>query len=140
MEAEITTTAAYTSSLDQFSARVHTAAERTVTRATARGSLLSQVLAPKRTLRLAATIRPGIIAPGWGSWIVGPLKYALAQEKGARPHSIGAEGQILANKGDNFGPVRGPVLHPGNRGIHFLLKAYEQVKAELLPDLARELR
>jgi len=137
MQAEIGVQAEWTSHLEQFSERLHVAADRTIVAATQRGSFLSQVLAPKKTLKLAATIKPGLYGPGVGAWSVGPLKYALAQEKGAVPHEIGIDGQVLANKAEGFGPVVGPVQHPGNKGIHFLLRAYETIKGELLRDLTR---
>jgi hypothetical protein len=139
MEAVVGVETSVISYADQFSERVHIAADRAVTEGTTRGAFLSRVLAPKRTLRLVGTIHTGTYGPAQGAWSVGPLKYALSQEKGAVPHDIGAEGQILANKVEGFGPVVGPIRHPGNRGIHFLLRAYEEVKLGLLPSMKRQL-
>lgn len=141
MDATVSVEATYVSHADQFSEHVHVAADRVVTRAAQRGSFISKVLAPKRTLKLASMIRTGVYGPGVGAWSVGPLKYALAQEKGARRHVIESHegpGGVLANKADGFYSAHA-VMHPGNPGIHFLLRAYEQVKLELLPDLKREL-
>lgn len=32
---------------------------------------------------------------------------------GTSPHMVGSPGQVLANEATGFGPVTGPVLHPG---------------------------
>lgn len=42
--------------------------------------------------------------------------YASIVARGQRPHQIGAQGQVLYNARTGFGPVRGPVQHPGTRG------------------------
>jgi hypothetical protein len=34
-------------------------------------------------------------------------------DKGTVPHIIGNKGDLLGNKAKNFGPVRGPITHPG---------------------------
>lgn len=90
------------------------------------GAVLAAGLAPKRSRFLASTIR------STGHGFAAGAGYAAAQEKGAGPHSIGAPGQVLANEAEGFGPVRGPVLHPGNPATHFMRQALRLVNQRLM--------
>lgn len=90
------------------------------------GAALASALAPKHSGFLAGTIR----ATGHG--FAAGAGYAAAQEKGAGPHPIGAPGQVLGNEDDGFGPVRGPVMHPGNPATHFMRDALRLVNQRLM--------
>jgi hypothetical protein len=117
----------------RFMRQIDDAAENTAYAAAKRGAFLSRVFAPKRTLRLASAIFAYRHSTGkTAGWKVEGVPYAAAQDKGAAAHQIGAEGQVLANESDNFGPVVGPVSHPGNPATHFMSKAREQVARELV--------
>lgn len=58
-------------------------------------------------------------------------------EGGAVPHSIGRPGQVLHNKVEEFGPVRGPVAHPGVRGLHYLAGSYAAMSQRSLGIFAK---
>jgi hypothetical protein len=68
--------------------------------------------------------RSGVIANSSG--------HALAQEKGAGPHMIGRDGQILYNPVKKWGPRRAPVWHPGNPPQPFLEPAYAVVRGRMI--------
>lgn len=121
----------------KFLGDLHENAEQLAYAAALRGAFLSRVYAPKRTLRLVREI--GVYRAGrqQAGWKVAGVPYAAAQEEGARPHQIGQEGQILGNKKDNFGPIRGPVHHPGNPATHFMERAREEVARQMIT-MARE--
>lgn len=108
----------------RYAQALDTGAQRAQSEASEVGAALASALAPKRSGLLASTIR----AIGHG-FAVG-TGYALAQEKGAGPHPIGAAGQVLA--GDDFGPTRGPVVHPGNPATHFMRDALRMVNQRLM--------
>lgn len=117
----------------RFMEQIDDAAEKTAYAAAKRGANLSKVFAPKRTVRLASAIYAYRHGTGkTAGWKVTGVPYAASQEEGARPHAIGADGQVLANEADNFGPVQGPVQHPGNPATHFMEKARKQVASELI--------
>jgi hypothetical protein len=65
-----------------------------------------------------------------GAVLVAGAGYAAAQEEGAAPHWIGWESEVLM--GDEFGPVRGPVLHPGNPATHFMRDALRMVNQRIM--------
>lgn len=91
------------------------------------GAVLAAGLAPKRSGFLASTIR------STGAGFAVAASYALAQEKGAGPHLIGASfNAILVNEAEGFGPVLGPVVHPGNPATHFMRDALKLVNARLM--------
>lgn len=91
------------------------------------GAVLAAGLAPKRSSLMASTIR----STGHG-YAVGTA-YALAQEKGAGPHLIGTSfGATLVNEAEGFGPVLGPVVHPGNPATHFMRDSLRLVNQRLM--------
>lgn len=108
----------------RFAQAVDTGAQRSQAEASDIGAALAAALAPKRSGLLASTIR------STGAGFAAGTGYAVDQEEGAGPHPIGAAGQILA--GDGFGPVRGPVLHPGNPATHFMRDALKLVNQRLM--------
>lgn len=55
--------------------------------------------------------------------VVFGARHAEMVHNGTPPHDIGGDGQILANRLEGFGPVRGPVRHPGTRPNPFLRNA-----------------
>lgn len=99
-------------------------AQRSQAEASDIGAALAAALAPKRSGFLAGTIR------STGAGFAAGAGYAAAQEEGAGPHSIGTLGQVLA--GDDFGPTRGPVVHPGNPATHFMRDALRLVNQRLM--------
>jgi len=88
---------------------------------------LAKVYAPRRTGRLAGSIRGYLISATVGE-AVAEAPYARAQESGASAHSIGEPGQRLASKEENFF-ARGPVIHPGNPAVRFMARAGQAVAA-----------
>jgi hypothetical protein len=110
----------------RFAQALDVGAQRSQQEAGEIGAVLAAGLAPKRSGFLASTIR----ATGHG--FAAGAGYAAAQEKGAGPHPIGAPGQVLGNEDDDFGPVRGPVLHPGNPATHFMRNALRMVNQRLM--------
>ena len=110
----------------RFAEALSVGAQRSQAEAGQVGAVLAAGLAPKRSGFLAGTIR----ATGHG--FAAGAAYAAAQEEGAAPHAIGAPGQTLGNAADGFGPVRGPVLHPGNPATHFMRDALRLVNQRLM--------
>jgi len=111
----------------RFAQALDVGAQRSQEEASQVGAVLAAALAPKRSGLMAGTIR----STGHG-FVVGTA-YALAQEKGAGPHLIGANfGVTLANEAEGFGPVLGPVLHPGNPATHFMRNALRMVNQRLM--------
>lgn len=90
------------------------------------GAALAAALAPKHSGFLAGTVR------STGHGFEATAGYAAAQEEGAGPHPIGEAGQTLGNKAEDFGPVKGPVLHPGNPATHFMRNALRMVNQRLM--------
>lgn len=88
--------------------------------------MLAASFAPRRSGFLAGTVRPN------GHGFEATAGYAAAQDAGAGPHSIGAPGQVLGNEDDGFGPVKGPVEHPGNPATHFMRDALRLVNRKLM--------
>jgi hypothetical protein len=98
------------------------------------GAALAKALAPKRSGALAG----GIHATGHG-FATGGTGHDLPQEEGAGPHPIGDPGQILGNREDDFGPVRGPVMHPGNPAVHYMRNAFRLLKPRIMPTIRRHM-
>lgn len=118
----------------RFAQALDLGAQRSQEEAGEVGAVLAAGLAPKRSGLLASTIR----ATGHG-FAVG-TGYALAQEKGAGPHLIGADfGSTLVNEAEGFGPVIGPVVHPGNPATHFMRNALRMVNQRLMGIIRRNM-
>jgi hypothetical protein len=122
----ITTRVQWRDEFGRFAQALDVGAQRSQTEAGEIGAALAAALAPKRSGFLASTIR------STGHGFAAGAGYAAAQEEGASPHLIGTAGQTLANESDNFGPVRGPVLHPGNPAAHFMWQALKLVNQRLM--------
>jgi hypothetical protein len=108
----------------RFAQTLNVGARRSQQQASEVGATLAAALAPKRSGFLASTIR------ATGAGFVASAGYAAAQEEGAVPHWIGWEAEVLM--GDEFGPARGPVLHPGNPATHFMRDALRLVNARIM--------
>lgn len=108
----------------RFAAAMDAGAKRSQEEGGEIGAALAAALAPKRDGTMASTIHSN----GHG-FEVG-TSYAAAQEEGAGPHTIGAPGQVLS--GVDFGPVRGPVAHPGNPATHFMRDALRMVNQRMM--------
>lgn len=108
----------------RFAQALTTGAQRSQIESSEIGAALAAALAPKRSGFLAGTIH------STGAGFAAGAGYAAAQEEGAGAHPIGAAGQVLA--GDDFGPVRGPVVHPGNPATHFMRDALRLVNQRLM--------
>ncbi len=75
--------------------------------------------APHSSGALARSILPGYTT--YGGNIHTYLKYAASQEYGSRSHSIAAvRKQALYHAKPGFGPVAGPVEHPGTGAKGFM--------------------
>lgn len=109
----------------RFAQALDVGAKRSQEEASNIGAALAAALAPRRSGALAGSIH----STGHG-FATGALPEAEPQEFGAGPHSIGAPGQVLA--GDDFGPVRGPVQHPGNPATRYMRDALRLVNARLM--------
>lgn len=110
----------------RFAEALDVGARRSQAEASDIGATLAAALAPKRSGFLASTIR------STGAGFAAGAGYAAAQEEGAGPHPIGAPGQTLGNEAEDFGPVRGPVMHPGNPATHFMRDALRLVNQRLM--------
>lgn len=110
----------------RFAQALDIGAKRSQSEASEIGAALAAALAPKRSGFLASTIH------STGAGFAAGAGYAAAQEEGAGAHAIGAPGQTLANEADGFGPVRGPVLHPGNPATHFMRDALRLVNQRIM--------
>lgn len=110
----------------KFISEVEAGAVRSVTELANQTRDLARVFAPRRRGWLASQIESFIF--GTYAETVSSADYAAAQEKGAGPHSIGADGQLLSNRDEGFS-ARGPVLHPGNPAVRYLARAGQAVAA-----------
>jgi hypothetical protein len=110
----------------RFAQALDVGAARSQQQASDIGAVLASALAPKRSGALSASIH------STGAGFATGAPYAAAQEAGASPHAIGAPGQILANPADGFGPVIGPVMHPGNPATNFMRDALKLVNARMM--------
>lgn len=113
--------------LGRYASAVEHGAEEAQHEASAVGAVLAKALAPRRSGALAG----GIHSTGHG-FATGGLPQDLPQEEGASAHIIGEAGQILGNRDEAFGPVRGPVLHPGNPAVHYMRNAFRLLKPRLM--------
>ncbi len=116
--------------MGRYTARVDEGAEEAQRELSEIGATLARALAPRRRGILAGSIQ----STGHG-FATGALTYALPQEEGAGAHPIGEPGQVLGNREDEFGPVRGPVLHPGNPAVHFMRNALRLLKPRIMPTI-----
>lgn len=132
----VTTRVQWRNRLGQFSNDIDEAGEGAIEEASREGAKLAAGFATKRTGRMAGEIHT-IGGGSSGGWATGGTPYAMAQEEGASAHIIGEPGQTLS--GDDFGPVKGPVLHPGNPAVHFMRRAYEIVGPKILAKIAARL-
>ncbi len=90
--------------------------------AVAQAAGVAKTSAPVRTGELRRSI--GHKAIGYHGYVYSFARHAASQEYGASAHVIAvSRKKALANRKMSFGPVRGPVNHPGNPGTHFMLKA-----------------
>jgi len=111
----------------RFAQALDVGAQRSQEEASQVGAVLAAAFAPKRSGLMAGTIR------STGSGFMVGTAYALAQEKGAAPHLIGATfGSTLVNEAEGFGPVMGPVVHPGNPATHFMKNALRMVNQRIM--------
>lgn len=110
----------------RYAAAVDAGAQKAQLDASKLGAAIAAGLAPKRTGALAA-----ITADGSG-YSTPALRYAIPQEEGAGAHVIGDAGQTLANEAEGFGPVKGPVMHPGNPAVHFMRNSLRIVNQRIM--------
>lgn len=112
----------------RFRSAVDLAAQRSQQQGGEIGAHIAAGLAPKKTSALAGSIR----STGHG-FATGALPQALPQEEGASPHLIGTGfDAVLENPDEGFGPVIGPVLHPGNPAVHYMRDALRLVNGRLM--------
>lgn len=111
----------------RFASALNVGAQRSQEEAGEIGAVLASALAPKRSGFLASTIR----ATGHG--FSAGAGYAAAQEEGAGPHLIGTKfDSVLVNEAEGFGPVLGPIVHPGNPATHFMRDALRMVNQRMM--------
>lgn len=124
--------------LGRFARAVDEGAAQAIQQAARDGMFMSQVFAPKRTGHLAGAVRKfgGGTQAGWEA---GHEVYMIAQEEGAVPHAIGREGEVLFNAKEDFGPVEGPVMHPGNPATHYIKRAYDIIASQLAARVQKEM-
>lgn len=121
----ISTSVQWRDEFGRFAQALSVGAQRSQSEASNLGAQVAAMLAPKRSGGLAGSVH----STGKG-FATGALPHAIPQEEGASAHPIGADGQVLS--GDGFGPVRGPVMHPGNPATHFMRNALRFVNARLM--------
>lgn len=119
----------------------------------AKAAGVARLAAPIRTGNLRRSVRP-IVGMGLAGAIFARASYAAAQEYGAKPHTIGEPGKILASKAppasrgatiagkrstrQNFFAF-GPVHHPGHKGKRFMDKGAKAWKALYVSELRKRL-
>jgi hypothetical protein len=138
MDAVVTANLLWRDHSGRFASAVEAGAQQALIEGSQEGARLSMEFAPKRSGFLASTISPFIFGLNHVGWAV-RAPYGLAQDLGARPHVIGAAGQLLANKEDGFGPVRGPVWHPGNPATRFMERAFSLVMNNIMSKVRRDI-
>lgn len=133
------------SNMGRFIADCEGAATKTVMEVADKGSNISRALAPKRTGRLAASIKPFLVsrtAAVWGT----NVDYAMHQEKGTRRHPMSGRVSFFWMKmGRPWYPYNSPeaheniggpgtsvIDHPGNPGVHYLENGYNMIKGAAL--------
>lgn len=79
----------------------------------------------------------GVMTGPMTGHVVSRARHTLAQERGASAHSIGAPGQLLGNRAKGWGPVRGPVRHPGNAPQPFMGPMYAILRKKMI-DVMRQ--
>jgi len=102
--------------------------------------------------RLAAAMGPPALARTFSHWATGRLTWSWGSDHqwaeglndGIPSHWIGEPGQVLVGapgtgrgRRDRF-RARGPVLHPGVIGSHFMERSFEAVEPDILPELRDE--
>lgn len=137
-EVEVKARVYWRDEIGRFAEAVDDGAAQAIQQAALDGLHMSQIYAPKKTGRLAGAIRKfgGGTQAGWEA---GHEVYMIAQEEGAVPHAIGKEGEILFNAAESFGPVKGPVMHPGNPATHYIARAFEIISRGLAARVQRNL-
>ncbi len=140
-EVDVSAHVAFHNGIGRLARDLEAASTAAIAEGSAEGAQLSIAFAPKLTGLMASTIHPYLTGAEEGGWIVG-TPYALDQEFGARPHVIGAGGEILANEhpAERFGPVRGPVDHPGNPATSYLRRAFAIVFPTIVDRIKRRMR
>jgi hypothetical protein len=120
----------------QFIRECEQAAEATVEQTVTEGAEIAASFAPKRTLRLASSIKPFMLSRTSGVWGTN-VPYAASQERGAVPHPISAYVSFYWHKVGRqwlhppeyerlFGfPGADPIQHPGNPATHFLRDSFQ---------------
>lgn len=102
-----------------------------------------------------APVDKGILRNSIRGWMVAALQgqvtadapHAVVQEIGTnkKNYPIGRPGQwlvkglqesVASGKISEFGPVRGPVIHPGVEGTHYLQRAYLRMREDA-PEIFR---
>lgn len=119
------------------------AAEQTVHDTVSEGADVAAMLAPKRTMRLASSIKPFMLSRTSGVW-GSNAPYAAAQEFGAAPHDISAYVSFYWHKAGRqwmhpnlYQRVTGhpgadPIRHPGNPATHFMLDSEKIMKRRMM--------
>lgn len=124
----VTTRVQWRNEFGRFEAAIDTGAQRAEKQSGEIGAHIAAGLAPHAKGILAGSIH----STGHG-FATGALPQALPQEEGASPHLIGAEfDAVLENPEEGFGPVIGPVLHPGNPAVHYMRDALKLVNSRLM--------
>jgi hypothetical protein len=109
------------------------------------GAKLSAAYAPTKTRRLVRAIKAVKGLTGQARWVVEGdpklLRYAAAQETGARPHIIQShDGGPLANKEEKFFARSGRVRHPGNPAVHFMQRARVEIARKAVVTVRKNIR
>lgn len=140
---EVSPEVRFRSNLGRFMAACKAAKTRSVRRCIELGADRARVLAPEgefedaRGPTLRESIEPVMLSDSHGVFVA-RARHAMAIERGAGPHQIGTEGQILADLEKPFGPVRGPVDHPGNAPQPYMKPAAEIVKSKQIGIMREE--
>lgn len=125
----ITGTSRERNEIGRFTAAVKRGATNAALAVANLGAAVAQAAAPVRSGRLAGSIYSSRLGP-YSAIVGATAPWAAVQNFGGAAHEIGAPGQTLANKEQNFGPTKGPVHHPGNPATRFMDEAYAAAAAE----------
>ncbi len=127
----------------QFIRDCEQAAENTVEDVVEEGAKVASGIAPRRTGRLAASIKPFMLSRTSGVWGTN-VKYAAPQEFGAGPHPISAYVNFYWDKmgrqwmtPPRYEQVTGmpgadPISHPGNPATGFMIGSFNAVKGRMV--------
>lgn len=121
--------ASYRDESGRFASLLDAAAAGTIAEIVKNAEGVAKGQAPSRSGRLHNSIQ-GVVLSSHSGAVVAGTKYALYQEKGTFPHAMsGNVGFFWEREGRWWTPGPNTIIHPGNKGTHFMAYALKYMKA-----------